>query len=290
LIDFRYHVTSLVAVFIALAVGIVIGSGLVGGPSVRRQNTFIRQQIRDIQTRFNTLTRDIKAKDDAIRDLESELQRSEQLARAMMPTVLRGRLSGRSVAIIQTGDYKEATAAVQSVLKSAGANVTSVTRIVLPKEAKTLDASLPPDLDGQLAQLPAALTAAVVDGRGPNPIQGLADEGLLVLSGDYKRWNRLIVIVGGCRAEYPRLEVLEGALINELEARGATVVGCEPSNVAASSIATYQKEKISTIDNVDRAAGEIALAFALTGERGDYGEKGTAGRFLPRSVEASRSR
>jgi hypothetical protein len=290
LIDFRYHITSLVAVFVALALGIIIGSGLVGGPSVQKQNSFIRQQIRSIQVRFNALTQEMKHKDDDIRRLESELERSEELAHAMMPDVLRERLYGRNVAIIQTGDYKDAAAAAQSALKTAGANITSVTRIVLPKEARNDGSLLTADVQNRLDELPSMVANVVANAGNLKALETTADDGLLVLSGDYKRWNRLVVIVGGANSESQKLEVLEGSLIQELKTQGVTVVGCEPIDAKVSSIPTYQKERISTIDNIDRAAGQVALAFALSGEKNDYGVKKTANRFLPRSIEASRSR
>jgi len=290
MIDFRYHITSIAGIFIALAVGIIIGSGLVGGPSVKKQNSFIRQQIHDIQTRFNTLTIEIRRKDDTIRDLQTELDRSERLARAMIPSTLRGRLAGRNVAIIQTGDYKEATAAVQSMLKNAGANVTSVTRVVLPKRLESQAFDQPTGQDDAYSQLPAVLAAVVAEARNTDTLQALVDSGLLVLTGDYKRWNRLVVIVGGARREYQKFEVVEGALINQMKARSAIVVGCEISTAKVTSIPTYQREKISTVDNIDRAAGQISLAFALAGEKGDYGAKPTADRFLPPSIESGRSR
>lgn len=288
MIDLRYHITSLVAVFIALAVGIVIGSGLVGGPSVQKQNTFIRREIRDIQTRFNTLTQEMRRKDDTIRQLESEVQRSDEVVRALMPAVLHGRLAGRNVAIIQTGDYSEAASAVQSALKDAGAKVTSVTRIVLPKQAGGDDSDVPQEMRNRLASLPSVVASAVVNARDVGALKELAGGGLLVLSGDYTHWNRLVVIVGGASSAHRNLAPLEANLVKSLQGLGVTVVGCEPTNAAVSSIPTYQTGRVSTVDNVDRAAGQMALGFALSGDKGDYGIKSTADRFLPRSLERSR--
>ncbi len=43
----------------------------------------------------------------------------------------------------------------------------------------------------------------------------------------------------------------------------------------------YQKDKISTIDNVDLSPGQISLVYAMEGEPGDYGIKVTAKKFMP---------
>jgi hypothetical protein len=77
----------------------------------------------------------------------------------------------------------------------------------------------------------------------------------------------------------------DAALIDAWEAVGATVVGVEPSHADVSFMRAYQGAgAAATIDNIDRAVGQIVLPFALLGERGSYGQKPTADRVLPASL------
>jgi hypothetical protein len=66
---------------------------------------------------------------------------------------------------------------------------------------------------------------------------------------------------------------------------GATVVGVESLGADLSFMRIYQSGGLATIDNIDRAAGQIALPFALRGEKAAYGMKPTADRVLPLSLE-----
>jgi hypothetical protein len=81
----------------------------------------------------------------------------------------------------------------------------------------------------------------------------------------------------------------ETGIVEGLTHAGAdvSVVGCEPLEVAASSIPNYQKEQIATVDCIDQPLGQLDLPFALRGgvDKADYGLKNTAGRELPASME-----
>ncbi|NLB18723.1 MAG: copper transporter, partial [Syntrophomonadaceae bacterium] len=52
MIDIRYHIATLIAVFVALGVGILIGSTLVSGDVLVEQQ---KKMITQLETQFNVL-------------------------------------------------------------------------------------------------------------------------------------------------------------------------------------------------------------------------------------------
>ena len=86
MLDIRYHVASLVAVFIALGVGILIGSTLVGGDVMIEQQ---QKMISQLESQFNEL-----------RQRESEMEERKRISRQVNP-LLRGIQQGVSPPLIK---------------------------------------------------------------------------------------------------------------------------------------------------------------------------------------------
>lgn len=116
MIDFRYHLVSIVSIFLALAVGIVLGAGpLQSG----------------IGSTLNDQVVALRAEKDALR---SNLDASEKLvaagseyATAVTPLVVRGRLAGRSVALVVLPSAERGIVeAMRSTVEAGGATVTNV--------------------------------------------------------------------------------------------------------------------------------------------------------------------
>ncbi len=115
MIDFRYHVVSLVSVFVALAVGIVLGAGPLGGP--------IDQQFQNEVSRLTATNGQQKA------DLESAakaIKERDDFATQLTPTLVARQLLGRSVALVSLPNTDGDTVKVATTtLEAAGAHVTT---------------------------------------------------------------------------------------------------------------------------------------------------------------------
>ena len=72
MVDFRYHLISLIAVILALALGILAGSGFLGGPLLER----LRTEVSDLADTNGELRREIDEQDD-------QLAAAETFARAI---------------------------------------------------------------------------------------------------------------------------------------------------------------------------------------------------------------
>ena len=118
-IDIRYHVVSLVAVFLALGVGIIVGSNsnLIG------TNTIIDKQ-NSIISRLEQISKD---RDQELKNTKMFLKETGEYVQTLetktIPIVLRGKLDGVRFGVVNVGtlDQKtQPTDAMISTLKTAG--------------------------------------------------------------------------------------------------------------------------------------------------------------------------
>src|SRR5207244_9266052 len=108
---FRYHVATLTGVFLALGLGIIIGI------------TFVSSAVVDRQTKALAQLRDQYAREIEPRRIETE--RYARFTAALLPWVMQGKLAGKRVALVQTGDYPDAVRRVREILDNAGLTVSS---------------------------------------------------------------------------------------------------------------------------------------------------------------------
>ncbi len=114
MIDFRYHLVSIVAVFLALAVGLVVGA------TALKPKT---EQFFD--TRSKQEQQQINAQRAQIQSLQDQLSSDQAAAKADAPRVLDGLLAGQRVVLVTApGADGTAITGVTAALLQAGAKVT----------------------------------------------------------------------------------------------------------------------------------------------------------------------
>jgi len=113
-IDFRYHLVSIVAVFLALAIGIVIGATQLKPAT----DSILDNQSRTEKQQIDSL----RAQN---RSLQSQLGSAQQFAQASAPDLLAGRLSGQRVVLVTApGSDSAIVTGISTALAQAGAKVT----------------------------------------------------------------------------------------------------------------------------------------------------------------------
>ena len=119
MIDFRYHLISLVGVILALALGILAGSGFLGGPLLER----LQGDIEDLHKDNNRLQ-------DEIGRLDEQIEQGETFANAVAPTLTRGKLAGEEIVFVRLARTEERLIeGVRDALLDSGAQL--ITEITL---------------------------------------------------------------------------------------------------------------------------------------------------------------
>ena len=93
MIDFRYHLVSLIAVFLAVALGIVIGTTALNQPI-----------LADIKSQVTALEQDKRSLEDRTQALQTQLDTSDAFEDAVAPALVDGALAGSSVLLVDQWD------------------------------------------------------------------------------------------------------------------------------------------------------------------------------------------
>lgn len=274
LVEFRFYLFTLIAVFLALGTGMFIGSALPGNQVMAEKQDAVMAAI---QKEFDAFRQREKTFAERVAELEAEVRAGNEFAARVLPVLVEGRLAGARVGVVTTADPSPA-AQVAGVLRQAGAEVEQVTPgVVLPSDGR------PPDAlravwraearrlaQGLLAPGPAADPAPTGEGRaGEAPTGG----GRAPLAG-------VVLLAGGGRPPAFIQSLAEG-LAEALTPRGVRIIGAEMRDTRPSFIPVFMKLGLSTVDDVDLLSGQAALVLLLDGAEGNYGIKETAQGVLP---------
>jgi len=290
-IDYRYHIGSLVAVFLALLLGILIGIGLVGNPQeLDRMVAELREEYREVG----------ETKDAEISQLTEQQREAAMLTRETVAAVIAGRLQGKRVAIVVDHDFREDPTpdVLRGTVKAAGGTVVSTmvfthSFITLPPKVKQrvqqrLNLYLPPGVYVRTVIAEAVAQDLV---RGPGRlILELQSAGLLKSAADSDYLSRpdVVLVVGGARRpDDIAPERVDLPLIKKLVSLGVRVVGVEQKGAAVSVIPLYKAAGIPTVDNADTPPGRLSTVLLLAGASGHYGVKDTADSFIPPISQAA---
>ena len=312
MIDFRYHLVSLIAVFLAVALGIVIGTTQLNGPLTDN----LRDQVTALQT-------DKRGLEDQTQLLQTQLDDVGAFDEAVGPTLVHGTLSASSVVlVVATPNFdSRVVEGVTALLGSAGATVTGTIRLTDSYADASTAGALETYLSGpgvpgtvtvpqsqDAGELVASALAQVlmVPGRGkpdagvvPSPadtstvLSGLAQLDVLsqdtssVSPADYAVVLTSDVVSGDKDAASRATALVQLATAMDSEGSGAVVAGDLASNGDGGLVAAVRADQaagaaVSTVDNVGTAAGQIITVLALAAEgRGTSGEYGVGKNTQP---------
>jgi hypothetical protein len=308
MIDSRYHLVSIVAVFLALAIGIVLGSTELQGPtySVLDSTTWA------LQNQVDQVTGMLDA-------AQAQANVDEAYAAAVEPTVLRGLLTGQRLVIITEpgAQASVATAITNAATSDAGATITgqialqpklfdtgNATQSSLKQVNMDMAQASGIMLDSsetsqqQAAQVLATEILTKWPGSSGQPatspqamLAAYANSGFLTTSGQPATQATLAVVITPQNAPIdgssaPPSELLV-PLAEELAAHSsATVVagsatGSGPGSPIAVLRASSATSQVSTVDDADFISGQTMVIQALAtqlggGKPASYGIVGNA--------------
>lgn len=283
MIDLRTHLISLIAVFIALGLGMVIGVDLIGGKAIVSQEKAL---VKRLEADFAQLRSQNAALNQTIRAKDALLSVEENYGVQTVPAIVSNRLAGLDVVIVTTDASLDVSPYV-TVAREAGATVGPIITVAAPAKAQVAAAA---------PALGVANSAAAVYG------QVATDVALALRSGDLSHLSEdealglvhvngaagpprpaVLLIAGSATAPDPLVQPFGVPLARDLLADHMNVTEGELSSVplADSTIPAFDKLGIATVDDIDLAPGEVAMVWGLSGVTGTFGEKPTAQSLMP---------
>ena len=264
--DLRYHLISLISVFLALAIGILLGVAMADRGVVSER---MQAEITSIDKQLDRQQREIGKQNERIAEQELMLER-------MSEVMIADSLQGEDVALV-AGPYAdpETYQAVQGDLSEAGANITTVETLEVPDPTElTVQELTTQEATTQLESGYATTVAREVLGY----------------DGDDGEFPEVVVFVGG--GDLPD-DALPGTLkaLKAVQRRmfemwldaGVRVVGAESSDAGRTEVPLFQNVGIPSVDNADQPAGRAAIIECAATEdcEGAYGTKDTASEPFP---------
>jgi Copper transport outer membrane protein, MctB len=296
--DFRYHLVSLAAVFIALAVGILLGAAI-SGKLGDAENALMKDRVKSMS---DQLAQE-RARSDII---ERRSETAQELLTDAYPALMANRLAEKGFAVLFLGPVDSSVrSAVERTLADADAG--SPVRLVAldsPVDPQELDSALQGDeLLAQYAEggddfgaLGEALGRDLIEGAGTPLWTTLSSRLIEERSGTTSTPVDGAIVVQtwhepdspGDADEQSRTRATESlfeGLVRGLESTGLPVVGVETTDAEA-DLALFRQQGVSSVDDVDAVAGRLALALLLQGgESGHYGVKDSATSGIAPPIE-----
>jgi hypothetical protein len=276
----RYHATSLIAIFLALAIGILIGAQFGGDALTETRKNLENSLVGNLQ--------DARSHAD---DLSSELGHVNEFDEKVYPVLTRDRLLGKRIAMIAFGGLPgEITSGVETALGPTGATLVGVGVVREPVELASLAEQLSNTRFAEIRTEPEQLTELgtgvgrqiVIGGTLPEVVRGQL---FSHASGEFGALDGVIVVrdqpEGMGPVQRSTANQLETSILSGITATPVPAVGVESTITEPSSISFFQANNLSSVDDIDTTAGQLALVYALTGDEGSFGVKGSADRLLP---------
>lgn len=282
MIDFRYHAISLIAVLIALTLGLLLGVSIGDAGLVSDFKGNIKE----------SLNSDLATARKERKEARNSLAANQAFLAEAFPEMVRGDLRGQRIALIgNAGATRDVLADVRATVEAADGKLTYAGELVAEPEIEQIATELNVRNTALFAKKPVAFANRMGRAVGRRIARGRASDELRRLvferfSGKYERTRGDVYVRVPLEQEDPvKRDVssgFEGGVIEGLVAARRRVSGVERSDAEPSQIRFYQSLGIPTVDNVNQYSGRYALVQVLAGDAaGDYGYKKTADAAIP---------
>jgi hypothetical protein len=314
MIDFRYHLVSIVAVFLALAIGIVLGSTELQGDTIDA-----------LRSSSNLLSSELSASNNQRDSYRQQVQTDEQFLQTAEPRLLANELQGDQIVIVTepgasstvvsqikqaaalagatvTGEvalqptFNDLSGATQSSLSALNDSQASIaqTTLATPSNQQTASQQQAAQLIGTaiLATTTAGETQGISIPDGQLLLGAYAQAGYLTISdAPYDRATLAVIVtpatVPADGQNDPANQVLL-AVAQEfatLSAETIVVGSTTASSASGSAISVLRSSsvssEVSSVDNADTTIGQISTMWALVyqlggGKANSYGISGAS--------------
>lgn len=300
MISFRFHLVSLVAVFLALGLGVLTGTTVL--------NRGIVSQLENTTDQLAEQSSQLRGQ---VAQLEAQLGEWSDFGVQIRDFVVAGRLADAEVVLVtQEGTDPPAVEAARAALELAGARIRLVLTVGLRMAlsdtgdratiARLMDADAEDDPEALRERAAEMIADQVAFGpTSGDAIDLLAEEGFATAERFEEEEGEpgprepepVIVVVGGGAEQTPLPpEDFLVPLVERLVLDGQSVGAAEAATAEVPFVPLLRDgpvaDRIATQDNVDEVPGEVSLVLALEdlvelGEPGHYGIKPGASRLVP---------
>jgi Copper transport outer membrane protein, MctB len=287
-ISLRQHAISLAAVFLALAIGVVLGSGLLSNTMV----SGLRDESRNLHGQINTLS-------DQKNQLNQKLGSANAFDAQMAGRMVHDAMNGKSVVIFRAPDAKDDDVdAVSKIVVQAGGAVTGTVSLTqefvdansAEKLRSVVNSSILPagtqlstKLVDQGSQAGDLLGIALLINRDPavppvddpqrdTVLASLRDTGFIAYGSQHVgAANAAAVITGGALAEdagNQGVSVARFAAGLAPHGSGVLLAGRDGSSAGTAAVAVARADNavtsaVSTVDDVDAESGRITVVLGM---------------------------
>lgn len=308
MIDFRYHLISLIAVFLALGLGILMGSVVLSEKYVRR-----------LENRVAQFEEEVDARREEVSALNDRIDSFQEFALESQPRLIEGALAGEEVVLFETDGTDEAflETLAETIEEAGGTVVSTVTltdRFALSDQPERDQLALilgsplgkAPELRAQAGALLGQRAAGAAASRvAPGAeggqtqrlmalIESLEDEGFIGISSSETTpipAGASFVVAGGSTDErFEGAVELSKALALGLADRESAVLVAEPTTSVWELVQEVRDDgqlsaAVSSADHAETVPGRVAvvlgLDMAIDGLLGHYGVTDGASGVIP---------
>lgn len=302
MIDFRYHLVSIISVFLALAVGIVLGAG----PLKQPIGESLQSQVDSLRTDRDDLREKLDAANGSIEDLNTYITESA-------PALLTETLKGMKVTLVSTPNTPSQTIKdVQGRLEDAGATVSDggqLTAEALKTEEsekalealKEIDSKLPADpreaFEKAIAHAYAGEHKGAYDAEQAAQVIDELRSAKRLNGGTYARADVVVFLLGDSAEEDAQPAEDYTGLLNELGSTAPAVAAgsVDSGNDGAIKQLRDRKIAVTSVDGIDLSAGTVLTALAAadlhdTAKHQSYGFADSAKALVPNPLPEPQSK
>lgn len=306
MINFRYHVVSLTAVFLALAIGLVVGTAALNGPAADALNETV-----------NSLRKSNNQLRDQIDGLQVEANRKDDYVAESAPYLLTGKLTARRVVVVVLPTGRDYVDGIETQLTAAGAKVTGTIALndkftdpengseLMELAENALPASVPattlPSSSDAVETASTLLAAVLLDhtpavtGADMNSVLTAFNKaGYLSVDGKVTGPAEAVVMVAGM----PYTDTAASGKNNNVQTTVvqfdkagpivvAGVLGGDGNAISAVRADPALVKTVSTVDDAATAQGQVVAALAcweqlVLSKAGQYGVGSGASSLMPK--------
>ncbi|KUO48970.1 MAG: hypothetical protein APF76_10060 [Desulfitibacter sp. BRH_c19] len=254
MIDLRYHIATVIALFLALGIGIFIGSTVISdGVLIKEQE----QLIVLLEKEFDKLRDDNRFLRSNVLNLQENLNTYDELGKEVFPIIAGQRLTDKRVGVLVTNPDFSPEEFIGALTETG---VEKVFEITISKDFYDHNQVelIVPDLINTITKKLKPLDHTIM-------AEELVESEFISISGNFTVPADYLLIVGGgtTNNSLDFAKLLDYPLIKEIMNLGISIIGVEPTNVEFSYMPTYKALGIPTVEKIDTFIGKLKLIKLL---------------------------